>query len=131
MVATISGLSKVFEPVAGSGLAVSGEVSEDTAGVSSSDSEERDEPGTESFGTVVAQVAEVTVGADNVAAVNDVIFPRVDLALTKTTVTASPVGINQPVESVPCVSFPDRQAAMEHGPDCPCSVVVSSEDEQG
>ncbi|MFO1326127.1 MAG: SdrD B-like domain-containing protein [Rubrivivax sp.] len=35
---------------------------------------------------------------NNVAAVNDVIFPRVDLSLTKTTVTASPVGINQPVE---------------------------------
>jgi uncharacterized repeat protein (TIGR01451 family) len=35
---------------------------------------------------------------NNVAAVNDVIFPRTDLALGKTTVTPSPVGINQPVE---------------------------------
>ena len=39
-------------------------------------------------------------------------------------------GINQSVESVPCVSFPNRQAAHEHGSDCPCGVVVSREDEQ-
>src|SRR5690606_4474042 len=39
-------------------------------------------------------------------------------------------GSNQSVESVPCVSFPNRQAAHEHGPDCPCGVVVSREDEQ-
>jgi len=37
---------------------------------------------------------------NNVAAVNDVIFPRTDLALTKTTVTASPVSIGQAVEYV-------------------------------
>ncbi len=35
---------------------------------------------------------------NNLAAVNDVVFPNTDLALQKTTVTPSPVGINQPVE---------------------------------
>ena len=35
---------------------------------------------------------------NNLAAVNDVIFPRTDLSLSKTTVTPSPVGLNQPVE---------------------------------
>lgn len=35
---------------------------------------------------------------NNVASVNDVVFPNTDLALAKSTVTPSPVGINQPVE---------------------------------
>lgn len=35
---------------------------------------------------------------NNVAAVNDVVFPRADLSLAKSTITPSPVGINQPVE---------------------------------
>ncbi len=34
---------------------------------------------------------------NNLAAVNDVIFPRTDLAVAKSTLTPSPVGINQPV----------------------------------
>jgi uncharacterized repeat protein (TIGR01451 family) len=38
------------------------------------------------------------VNNNNLAAVNDVIFPRTDLSLTKTTVTPSPVGLNEPVE---------------------------------
>jgi uncharacterized repeat protein (TIGR01451 family) len=35
---------------------------------------------------------------NNIASVNDTIFPRTDLSIAKTTVTASPVAINQPVE---------------------------------
>ena len=37
------------------------------------------------------------VNNNNLAAVNDVIFPRTDLSVTKTTVTALPVAVNQPV----------------------------------
>jgi uncharacterized repeat protein (TIGR01451 family) len=38
------------------------------------------------------------VNNNNLAAVNDVIFPRTDLSLSKTTVTPMPVGLNEPVE---------------------------------
>jgi uncharacterized repeat protein (TIGR01451 family) len=36
-------------------------------------------------------------GNNNLAAANDTIFPRTDLAITKSTLTAQPVAINQPV----------------------------------
>ncbi len=39
-----------------------------------------------------------TAAGNNIAAVNDVIFPKTDLAITKSCVTASPVALNQPVQ---------------------------------
>ena len=40
----------------------------------------------------------LALAGNNSATVNDVVFPKTDLALTKTRVTPSPVAINQPVE---------------------------------
>ncbi|MFT3818485.1 MAG: SdrD B-like domain-containing protein [Rubrivivax sp.] len=47
---------------------------------------------------IAGACARNVVNNNNVAAVNDVIFPRADLVLAKTTVTPSPVAIGQAVE---------------------------------
>lgn len=52
--------------------------------------------GYESSGSCVFTPA--AAAGNNIAAVNEVIFPKTDLAITKSRLTASPVAVNQPVQ---------------------------------
>jgi len=52
--------------------------------------------GHESSGSCV--FAPTVAAGNNIASVNELVFPKSDLAITKTRITAAPVNVNQPVE---------------------------------